>query len=127
MEGTDWIVARLANRPEAIVVLRTLARDGIAVSIVSFAELYEGAYGSQTPPQQIARIQQFLSSSPVINLSDAITDRFGQIRAQLRAQGTLIPDLDLLIGATAAVHNLTVMTRNVRHFGRIPGLTLYQP
>jgi predicted nucleic acid-binding protein len=35
--------------------------------------------------------------------------------------------LDLLIGVTAVVHNLTIMTRNVRHFGRIPGLVMYTP
>jgi tRNA(fMet)-specific endonuclease VapC len=123
---TDWIIDGLANKTDAITALRIHARDGIAVSIVSFAELYEGAYGSQNPLQEITRIQQFLTSYPVINLSDAITDRFGQVRAQLRAQGMLIPDLDLLIATTAAVHNLTVMTRNVRHFGRIPGVTLYR-
>jgi tRNA(fMet)-specific endonuclease VapC len=124
---TDWIIDGLANIPDALTALRTRARNGIAVSIVSFAELYEGAYGSQNPQSEIARIQQFLSSYPVINLSDAITDRFGQVRARLRAQGTLIPDLDLLIGVTAVVHGLAVMTRNVRHFGRIPGVALYRP
>lgn len=124
---TDWIIDGLANKLDVLTALRTLARDGIAVRIVSFAELYEGAYGSQNPQQEIARIQQFLASYPVINLSDAITNRFGQVRTQLRAQGMLIPDLDLLIGVTAVVHGLMVMTRNVRHFGRIPGVTLYQP
>lgn len=124
---TDWIIDGLANIPDVITALRTLARDGIAASMISFAELYEGAYGSRNPQAEIARIQQLLTSYPVINLSYAITDRFGQTRAQLRAQGLLIPDLDLLIGVTAAVHNLTVMTRNVRHFGRIPGVTLYRP
>ncbi len=124
---TDWIIDGLANKSDAITALRTLARDGIAVSIVSFAELYEGAYGSQNPQGEIARIQQFLTSYPVINLSDVITDRFGQARAQLRSQGRLIPDLDLLIGVTATVNNLTVMTRNVRHFGRIPGVVIYRP
>lgn len=41
-------------------------------------------------------------------------------------RGMLIPDLDLLIASTAIVHNLTLMTRNTRHFSRIAELTLYQ-
>jgi tRNA(fMet)-specific endonuclease VapC len=124
---TDWIIDALANIPDAITALRLFARDGIAVSIVSYAELFDGAYGSQHPQAEIARIQQFLASYPVINLSEAIGDRFGQTRSRLRSRGMLIPDLDLLIGVTAVVHNLTIMTRNVRHFGRIPGLVMYMP
>jgi predicted nucleic acid-binding protein len=37
----------------------------------------------------------------------------------------LIPDTDLLIAATALAENLTLVTRNVRHFNRIPELKLY--
>jgi len=52
---------------------------------------------------------------------------FVQTRANLRRAERLIPDLDLLIAATAIHHDLTLLTRNVRHFGRVPDLRLYQP
>jgi predicted nucleic acid-binding protein len=52
--------------------------------------------------------------------------RFARLRGELRRQGQLIPDPDLLIAATALQHDLTIVTRNVRHFQRIPGLKLYQ-
>jgi predicted nucleic acid-binding protein len=120
----DWVIDALANIPAAITPLRQLAHDGIAVSMISFGELYDGAYGSRVPLTEIARIQQFLSSYPVINLSDAIMDRFAQTRTLLRSQGMLIPNMDIL---TALAHNLTLLTRNVRHFQRIPGLARYQP
>jgi tRNA(fMet)-specific endonuclease VapC len=51
---------------------------------------------------------------------------FARTRADLRRSGQLIADLDLLIAATALHHDLTLLTRNVRHFARIPGLRLYQ-
>lgn len=124
---SDWVIDALVSIPTAITPLRHLTSDGIAVSMLTFGELYEGAYGSQNPQAEVARIQQFLSGYPVINLSDAIMDQFAKTRSQLRSQGQMIPDLDLMIGVTAVVHNLTVLTRNVRHFGRIPGLTLYRP
>ena len=124
---SDWVIDALVNIPTAITPLRRLAKDCIAVSILTFGELYEGAYGSQEPQAEIARIQQFLSGYPVINLSDAIMDQFAKTRSLFRSQGQMIPDIDLMIGVTGVVHNLTVLTRNVRHFGRIPGLALYQP
>lgn len=38
--------------------------------------------------------------------------------------GNLIPDLDLLIASTALEHALVLLTRNRRHFQRIPQLRL---
>ncbi len=54
-------------------------------------------------------------------------ERFAELRAYLRRRGQLIPDFDLLIGATALQHNLTLLTFNRRDFERIPHLALYQP
>ncbi len=51
---------------------------------------------------------------------------FGRHRSVLRRQGNMIPDMDLLIAATALNYDLTLMTRNIRHFARIPDLRLYR-
>ena len=56
-----------------------------------------------------------------------ILKRFARLRGQLRAQGQLIGDLDLLIAATALYYDLTLVTHNTRHFSRITDLKLYQP
>jgi len=51
--------------------------------------------------------------------------QFARLRAQLRRQANLIPDFDLIVAAIALRFGLTVLTFSVRHFGRIPGLQLY--
>lgn len=51
---------------------------------------------------------------------------FARTRSALRRAGTRIPDMDLLIAATAIHHDVTLLTRNVRHFTRITQLKLYQ-
>jgi len=56
----------------------------------------------------------------------SIMERFGEIRANLRRRGMLIPDFDLLVGVTALHHELTLLTSNVRHMSRIPGLRVYE-
>lgn len=35
-------------------------------------------------------------------------------------------DLDLLIGVTAVHHGLTLLTRNVRHLARVPGVKIHE-
>jgi len=60
----------------------------------------------------------------VINLDPQICQLFGQERARLRAAGNLPGDLDLLIGATALRHSLTLLTNNRQNFERIQGLQI---
>jgi len=53
--------------------------------------------------------------------------RYGIIRGNLRQRGLIISDPDIMIAAIAMHRSLTLVTQNLRHFQRIPGLTLYQP
>ena len=48
----------------------------------------------------------------------------GKINAEAAQQGITIPFDDLLIGACALEHGYGIVTRNTRHFEKIPGLTL---
>ncbi|MCL0092624.1 hypothetical protein M1N92_03040 [Dehalococcoidia bacterium] len=52
----------------------------------------------------------------------AAARQYGEVRAELERHRTLLGDADLRIGAIALVHGLTLVTGNVRHFQRIPGL-----
>lgn len=55
----------------------------------------------------------------------SIMRSFARIRGQLRARDQIIGDMDILIAATALHHDLAFLTRNTRHFDRIPDLRLY--
>jgi hypothetical protein len=44
--------------------------------------------------------------------------------ALLYQEGQLISDADILIAATALKHHLVLVTENVNHFRRIPGLSI---
>ena len=59
-------------------------------------------------------------------LTVPIMERFGILRGQLDRQvRQQIGDMDLLIAATALTLDLILLTRNLRDFKLIPGLTLY--
>ena len=47
---------------------------------------------------------------------------YGSIRARLELAGKRLADADLQIAATALRHELELVTGNVRHFQRVPGL-----
>lgn len=124
---TDWIIDGLKGQQDAVGLLRSLGRGGAAVSVISLAELYEGAFATADPVREFTRARRFLSGFKVLDITRPVAEHFAQQRASLRRQGRLITDFDLLIAATALTHNLTIVTRNIHHFARIGGLMLYQP
>lgn len=122
---TDTIIDALKGLAVARATLDRLSRDGVAVSIVSLGELDEGAFGSADRIAAQRTIRLFVAGFAMLTLTDKIVLTFGRTRAMLRRRGRLIPDFDLLIAATALATGLTLVTRNRRHFARIPDLQPY--
>ena len=55
-------------------------------------------------------LPQFLTPFPTLDLNEPIMERFAEIRSHLCRRGEIIPDFDILIGATALYLGLTVLT-----------------
>ncbi len=122
---TDRLIDVFVGIPHAIRTLEGFRPERIGVSIVSYAEIFEGAFGFPDTEDRLALYREFLGQYETISLSDPIAEIFGRTRSGLRRSWRAIPDLDLLIGATAVHHELILLTRNVKHFARIPDLQLY--
>lgn len=123
---TDWAIDYLKGLPSVISQLQAAADEGLAISVISLAELYEGVYGSGNVDRHLQGLRQFLGFVSVIGLDDAICRAFGQYRHRLRQHGQLIDNFDLLIAATSLTYQLTLVTSNLRHYARIPGLQIAQ-
>lgn len=123
---TDWIIQALTNHPHTVVTLNRLAHFGIAISLISIGEVYEGAFRSSNPQEHLKSFRQFATPFHILNLNDDIMEQLAEIRAFLRRHGKLIPDFDILLGATSLHYDLTLLTYNVQHFDRIPDLRIYR-
>jgi tRNA(fMet)-specific endonuclease VapC len=88
---SDWVADWLKGRPPAIDLLNRLAPDGLAISLISYGELYEGIYYGQSPRRYEQVFRQFLRPVRVLPLNRAIMRRFAVIRGQLRRQGASSP------------------------------------
>jgi len=49
---------------------------------------------------------------------------YGRAGASCRSEGLPVPTMDLLIGVTAAMHGVPLLTRDRSHFQRIPELVV---
>ena len=68
--------------------------------------------------------ESFLAPFRTLSCSDEVCWRYGQSYRYLSDNGLLIGSNDLWIGATALAYGLPLVTRNERHFRRLPGLAL---
>jgi tRNA(fMet)-specific endonuclease VapC len=124
---TDWIIDALNGQDSAIQTLLELVPSGLTLSIITYGELYEGAYYSRNPEPALAGLHAFLEGKEILPLSQAVIERFAIVRGALPRQiRQQIGDIDILIAATALEHNLTLLTRNRKDFQQIPNLKLYQ-
>ena len=121
---TDWVIDYQHGVARTVSMLNALLPEGVGLSVVSLAELYEGHLDSADPQAQERALQSFLSSVMVVPLDDDVCRLFARERYRLRTTGNLIGDLDTLIGCTAMRHGLTLLTNNRRHFGRLRGLDI---
>jgi tRNA(fMet)-specific endonuclease VapC len=121
---TDWVIHWLNGHSGIRRRIAGLRKHGLGLSLVSLAELYEGVYYSLDPPKAGLALNQFRKGITLIGIDEATCGIFGKERGRLRAARTLIGDFDLLIGAIARRHSLTLLTNNRSHFERIEGLLI---
>ena len=125
MADTSWVIDYMNGIPQVVARFDELLPQGIGLSIISLAELYDGVFGARD--QQIADqgLWNFLDNvDEIVPLSEPVCLEFAKERVRLRKAGNRIEDFDLLIGSTAIYHGLTLLTNNRRHFERMQGLSL---
>jgi tRNA(fMet)-specific endonuclease VapC len=119
---TDWIINYLCGQEQTVKRLKELRPYGIAVSVISLAELYEGVYHSKNPQNSQSGLDSFLEDITILGIHDDVCKIFGYERGRMRREGNIIGDFDLLIASTALHYNLSLITNNTRHFERVEGL-----
>ena len=124
---TDVVIWYLRRRAAERALLDGLAPQGLAVSLITYGEVFEGIYFGRDPQADEHAFRSFLSAVRVLPLDESIMERFARLRGQLRRGGLIISDPDLLIAATALHHTLMLLTGNVQHFARVPGLEILPP
>ena len=114
-------IALLKKSPTVIQRLREVGTHNCKISDITLAELYFGAYksGRKKHFNDVAEIPNLFEKYPI-----QYTRKYGEIRWKLEKQGFRIGDMDMFIAATALEENAILVTGNIKHFERIPGLNI---
>ena len=122
---TNVLSEILRQRP-SLSVLERLARVPVAELFSSSISVMELKFGAARHPRGASlweRIEgELLTRVAIIGIGAVEAVKAGEVLAELQSAGTPIGVEDVLIGSTALIHDLTVVTRNVEHFQRISDL-----
>lgn len=121
------VLSELARpRPNPRVVDWAGGLSTVILSMVTVEEVFFGL--SAKPNPRIERwFEEFLDSDcKILEVTTPIARHAGVLRGQLAKRGRPRPQADMLIAATAALHGLTLATRNERDF-KSCGVTVVNP
>lgn len=110
--------------PQIREQMRSIADTEIAISTVTMGEMFFGSAKSKDPKQSRAKQDAFFIRFTQLNYDKRAAHEFGHIRSYLEMAGTPIGPYDLQIAAIAVVHDLIIVTHNVKEFGRISWLKI---
>ena len=103
--------------------------DESFLSVITASELLHGVHRAVEPRRRARRsafVEGILERFPILQVDLATARAHAQVWSDLSATGNLIGPHDLWLAAACIAHGLTMVTANVREFGRVPGLQVDQ-
>jgi len=117
---TDVLIDFLKDRGEAARVQSEIEAARLCTTVITAFELWAGA----GTPHQLGDVDTLLGALIILTLDSAAAQRAGQIQRDLARKGTPIAMADSLIAGICLEYDATLLTRNLKHFQRVPGLQL---
>ena len=113
------IIIFLFRGDEQLAIHFKQAKADLFISTIVIGELLYGAKHSRNVKKNVKRIEDFLARCTVVRCDEVTADYYGTIKSYLHQNGTQVPDNDIWIAASAAQHQVPVITRDI-HFDSIP-------
>lgn len=110
--------------PHTFELMRQSDPRIFGIPAVVEAELRTGALKSEHPQKNKRLVENFLAPYKSVPFDGSAAVAYSEIRATLERQGATIGPNDLLLAATAMANDATLVTGNLREFGRVEGLSV---
>ena len=123
MLDTDICIYIIKRKPESVLRrLESMPPNRLAMSVITFAELMNGAKKSQHVKDNVARLNALGELLEIRPFDQKAAVTYGDIRSDLEKRGEVLGGNDLLIAAQALSLDWTLVTNNEKEFRRIQGL-----
>ncbi len=121
---TDTLIYVFKRLGNCLARLNPQPDSDIAISTINIFELEYGMGKSDNRIKMDSYVLNLCKRYAVLDFNDSASRQAGAVRALLHSRGTPIGPYDVQIAGIALANNLTVVTRNLREFSRVPGLAV---
>ncbi len=111
---TNIVSASLKQNLKVGLKISEIRRQGkiIAISGMTYYEIKRGLLRTNAT-RKLTLFQQFCQDYPILYLDDLrIFEKASEIHADLKSRGKIIQDADILIAATAIIHDLILVSHD---------------
>ncbi|MFA7123830.1 MAG: PIN domain-containing protein, partial [Candidatus Delongbacteria bacterium] len=98
---TNTIIYSIKNNAKVNGRFKEFLHVPKAISMITYGELYYGAKKSAIPEKNMAVVRKMTELFPIIEITRPVIETFADIKVYLSKKGLMIPDFDIIIGATA--------------------------
>lgn len=97
--------------------------DVLEINLITYYEILSGLL-AKNAFKQLSVFEDFISENSILLLTEKSVKISAELYSTLRKAGNRLDDIDLLIAGLAIENDMTLITNNVKHFSRIPGLKI---
>ncbi len=126
LADTSFLIDLLRNRikKEKITIINT---DVIVTTRINLYEVLLGVYrlDPEKRPKKLDDAKSLFNSLKILELDEKSCIKSAEIRSDLIKEGRDINDLDCLIAGISIENGIsTILTKNKKHFERVPGINI---
>ena len=119
-DSSSLIIRGGSRRLDAMI--KQIPPRDVCISAVTRAELLYGLARKPEATRLREVVHAFLARVRSLTWNNEAATHYAEIRAWLETKGVPIGNMDLMIAAHARSAAVPLVTNNVKHFGRVPGL-----
>ncbi len=125
MLDTDICIYIIKQKPKSVLkYFRRLQANELVMSVITFAELMNGAKKSQRVKENTVKLEELAEILLIKPFDKKAAITYGDIRSNLEKNGLVIGSNDMLIAAHALSLDCILVTNNEREFRRVKGLKI---
>jgi tRNA(fMet)-specific endonuclease VapC len=119
---TDFLIDLKDQNRKAIAKVEELESQGemLSTTAINVAEFYFGVYRSNGKESALAEANKLFEPFSILDLNFETARLYGELAGNLKSN--MVAPLDLLIASIALSNKQRLLTRNKKHFERVPGL-----
>lgn len=104
--------------------LKSIGSTKLRLPLFVLCELQAGIENSRNPAVELGKLLELTEFMQVVYPAPGFAITYGEIEMTLRQTGNPMPLMDLLIAVLVKNEGSPIITRDVEHFSRVPGIVV---